>query len=298
MRRRLGRQIQKLALDAGMGCPNRDGRVSTGGCTFCLNEAFSPSYCRETKELHKQIERAIEFHAARHRTSQCYIAYLQSGSNTYAPIDVLEEIYNKILSHPKISGLIVGTRPDCIDEQKLKLLEHISHSKYVAVEYGVETLNDTTLHNTNRHHTSHTTLEAIARTKSHGLDVGAHLIIGLPNEREEHIIASVEGLNSLDIDSIKFHQLQIYHNTPMAMEWEQHPERFMFANIYNADSYIELLTRLIRHLNPKTSIERMASSAPRHLIAHSPLGGIRPDIVRQRVTERLLTLGAHQGDLL
>lgn len=298
IRRRLGTRIQKLALDAGMGCPNRDGSIGMGGCTFCLNETFSPSYCRETKDMHEQIERAIKFHAARRRTSQSYVAYLQSGSNTYATIDILEEIYGTILSHPQISGLIIGTRPDCIDEQKLELLEHIAHSKYVAVEYGVETLNDATLRHTNRRHTSLATLDAIARTKAHGLDVGAHLIIGLPYEREEHIITSIEGLNSLDINSIKFHQLQIYRNTPMAAEWEQHPERFMFGDSYNTESYVELLTLLIRHLNPQTSVERMASSAPRHLIAHSPLGGIRPDIVRQRVTERLNTLGAHQGDLL
>ena len=298
MRQRLGTRIQKLALDAGLSCPNRDGSVGFGGCTFCLNEAFSPSYCREGGSLYSQIDHAIAFHTSRRRDANSYIAYLQSGTNTHAPIEHLEKLYRNILSHPKISGLIVGTRPDCISSQKLDILEDISHSKYIAVEYGIESLNDTTLQHVNRGHNAASSLDAVRATKARGLDVGAHLIIGLPHESREQLTDSIALINDLGIDSIKFHQLQIYHNTPIEAEWRQHPERFMFAGNHHTEEYIDLIVNLIRHLSPTISIERMASSAPRHLIAHSPLNGIRPDMVRQLVIERLTALGAQQGDLL
>lgn len=298
MRQRLGTRPQKLALDVGLSCPNRDGNIAYGGCTFCLNKAFSPSYCREHDTLLRQIDRAIEFHALRRRTSERYIAYLQSGSNTYAPIEKLEEIYKTILSHPRISGIIVGTRPDCISPQKLDLLEHISHSTYVAIEYGIESLNDHTLRHVNRGHDTATTIEAIEATRARSIDIGAHLIVGLPGESEEQLISDMKLINRLGINFIKFHQLQIYRHTPIADEWRHHPERFMLGTPNSIDLYTRLMTTLIRHLDPKISIERMASTAPRHLVEHSPLGGLRPDMVRQRIIEELRAQDATQGDLI
>ena len=298
MRQRFGGRIQKLAIDAGLSCPNRDGGVGFKGCTFCLNEAFSPSYCRECNSLSEQIERAIKFHLSRNRKAEHYIAYLQSGSNTYANSDKLYKIYNEALSNPNISGLIIGTRPDCISSEILDILEDLSHRTYIAIEYGIESVYNTTLNHVNRGHNFECAVDAVAKSKSRGLDVGGHFILGLPNESHDDIISGISRINTLGLDFIKFHQLQIYRGTAMAKEYAEHPERFLFANNYTADDYIELLCDIISHLNPKIAIERLSSLAPRHLLLHSALGGIKPDKLRDMVIARMHSLNAKQGDLI
>ena len=297
LRERLGGRVQKIAIDAGLSCPNRDGRVSTGGCTFCREDAFSPDYCHTSQSIAEQIDRGISFHAARRRTARQYLAYFQSGTNTYAPISKLEQLYNEALAHPAIGGIIVGTRPDCISSEILDLLEHISTTRYVAVEYGIESVYDTTLSHVNRHHTFADAREAVRQTKARNIDCGAHFILGLPNESRDEIIASTSEINSLGVDFLKLNLLQIYRHTPIERVWEEHPERFLFAAEFSADDYISLLVDIIRRLSPTIAIERMVSLAPRHLTRFSPLGGMRPDEVRRRVIEQLDCLGAVQGDL-
>ena len=298
MRQRFGGRIQKLAIDAGLSCPNRDGRVGTKGCTFCLNEAFSPSYCRECNSLFEQIERAIQFHHSRNRKAEHYIAYLQSGSNTYADCDKLYKIYNEALSHPNISGLIIGTRPDCISSEILDILEDLSNDKYIAIEYGIESVYNTTLSHVNRGHNFECAIEAIAQSKARGFDVGGHFILGLPSESHNDIISGVRKINALGLDFIKFHQLQIYRGTAMESEYTNHPERFIFANGYNTDDYASLLCDIIRYLDPTIAIERLSSLAPRHLLSHSPLQGIKPHELRDMVIARMRSLSATQGDLI
>ena len=298
MRQRLGGRVQKLAIDAGLGCPNRDGTIARGGCTFCLNEAFSPSYCRQTKSITEQIDRALEFHSARGRKANVYLAYFQSGSNTHAPIDHLKRIYFEALSHPAITGIIIGTRPDCINSEILQLFADISQHYYIAIEYGIESVYDTTLSHVNRGHNFATAKAAITATKGLNIDVGAHFILGLPNESRTAIIEGIRHINALGIDFIKFHQLQIYNSTPMAREWKEHPERFLFAKESDTEVYISLLVEVIRRLNPAIAIDRLVTEAPRHLIAHSSLGGIRPDMLRDRLVASMLECGFKQGDLL
>lgn len=298
MRQRLGGRVQKLAIDAGLGCPNRDGTIARGGCTFCLSKAFSPSYCRQTSSITQQIDCALEFHSARGRSADAYLVYFQSGSNTYAPIEQLRDIYHEALSHPAISGIIVGTRPDCINSDILQLLDDISQRYYVAVEYGIESVYDTTLGHVNRGHDFATAKAAVAATKALNIDVGAHFILGLPNESSTAIIEGIHHINALGIDFIKFHQLQIYHTTPMAKEWEEHPERFLLTKDIDVEVYISLIIDIIRRLKPTIAIERIASEAPRHLILHSPLCGIRPDKLRDMLIKRMCDEGFRQGDLL
>lgn len=298
MRQRLGGRVQKLAIDAGLGCPNRDGTTAYGGCTFCLGEAFSPSYCRQAKSITEQIDRALEFHSLRGRKADVYLAYLQSGSNTHAPVEHLKHIYFEALSHPAISGIIIGTRPDCISSEILQLFSDIAQRYYIAVEYGIESVYDTTLSHVNRGHDFATAKAAIEATKALNIDVGAHFILGLPNESRKSIIEGIRHINALGIDFIKFHQLQIYHSTPMAREWEEHPERFLFADESDTEAYISLLVEVIRRLDPAIAIDRIVTEAPRHLIAHSSLGGIRPDELRNRLITSMLEGGFQQGDLL
>ena len=298
MRQRFGGRIQKLAIDAGLSCPNRDGRVGFAGCTFCLNEAFSPSYCRECNSLSEQIDRAIQFHLSRNRNAEHYIAYLQSGSNTYANSDKLYKIYDEALAHHKISGLIIGTRPDCITSEILDILEDLSHNTYIAIEYGIESVYNTTLSHVNRGHSFECAMEAVAASKARGLDVGGHFILGLPNECHDDILAGVGKINALGLDFVKFHQLQIYRGTAMAHEYANHPERFLFAHASGAEEYTSLLCEVIRHLDPTIAIERLSSLAPRQLLLHSPLQGIRPDQLRNMVITKMHTLNATQGDLI
>lgn len=297
MRRKFGGRIQKLALDAGFSCPNRDGSIAYGGCTFCLGEAFSPSYCRDSNELINQIDSALRFHNARGRNAEYYLAYLQAGTNTHATTSQLSNIYNEIISHPSISGIIIGTRPDCINSEILQLLHDISKTKYIAVEYGIESVYNTTLQHINRGHDFATAARAIAQTKALGIDVGAHFIIGLPNESREDIIAGVKQINSINIDFIKFHQLQIYRSTAIEREWREHPERFLFSHNFGIEQYTALIIDIIRRLNPHIAIERIVSQAPHHLIAYSPLGGMRPNEVRDMVVERMNSNGYNQGDI-
>ena len=297
MRRKLGGRVQKLAIDAGLSCPNRDGTIGFGGCTFCLGEAFSPAYCRETTSITEQIERALRFHSARDRRADAYLAYFQSNTNTHADVLHLERLYNEALSHPAISGIIIGTRPDCITSETLQLLAYIAQTKYVTVEYGIESVYDTTLTHVNRGHNFAQAVDAVAQTKAAGIDVGAHFILGLPNETTNDILAGLRHINALGIDFIKFHQLQIYRNTAMEHEWREHPERFLFGTQSRTEEYDDLLIEIIRRLDPRIAIERLASQAPRNLIAHSPLKGIRPHELRDMVVNRMLTENLRQGDL-
>ena len=298
IRKRLGGRVQKLSIEASMSCPNRDGRIAHGGCTFCLNEAFSPAYCREAKSITEQIEQGIKFHAVRHRHGDRYLAYFQSGSNTYNSIGNLERLYNEALSHPAISGIIIGTRPDCISSEILDLLEYFSTRNFVCIEYGIESTKEETLKHINRGHSYAQAQQAVALTRERGIECGAHLILGLHNESREEIIAHTTQLNTLDLQSIKLHQLQIYRNTPMAKEWTEHPERFLFADTISTEEYASLIIEFLRHLKSSIAIERMASVAPRHLLLHSPLRGVRPDRLRELIIKQMRTMGDTQGDLI
>lgn len=297
LRERLGGRVQKLSIDARLSCPNRDGTLSFGGCTFCLNDAFSPTYCRTARSITKQIDLGIEFHQRRRRTADRYIAYFQAGTNTHAPVEQLEKLYIEALSHPAISGIIIGTRPDCITSEKLDLLEHLAHNKYVAVEYGIESVYDSTLRRINRHHDFATAREAVRQTKARNIDCGAHFILGLPGESRDDIVEATAEINALGIDTIKFHQLQIYRSTAIATEWHNHPGEFLFGDNFGVEEYVELLIDILRRLDPDIAIERIASSSPHHLTEYSPLGGIRPDALRRRLVERMAERNIYQGDL-
>ena len=258
-RRLFGRRMQKLSVDAGFSCPNRDGTLTTGGCTFCNNAAFTPSYCSAEKSIARQIEEGIAFHQWRYREAKRYLVYFQSFSNTHAPLEVLRQRYLEALSHPEVEGLVIGTRPDCVDEEKLDLLAELAREKYIAVEYGIESVYDRTLQAVNRGHDFATAERAVRMTAERGLHVGAHFILGLPGETEEMLLEGVTKINRLPLTTIKFHQLQVMRSTPMAEEYDRHPERFRF---WTVEEYIELVVEMLRRLRPDVVVERFASEAP------------------------------------
>ena len=293
-RRLFGRRMQKLSVDAGFSCPNRDGRIATGGCTFCNNGAFTPSYCSRGLSITRQIEEGIAFHRWRYREAQRYLVYFQSFSNTYAPLEVLRERYEEALAHPDVAGLIIGTRPDCVDEAVLDYLAELARDRYVAVEYGIESVYDASLRAVNRGHDFATAERAVQMTTERGLACGAHFILGLPGETDERILEGVKAINRLGLTTVKFHQLQIFRDTAMAQEFDTHPDRF---RIWTVAAYIDLVVEVLRRLRPDVVGERFASEAPPRY-HHGPNWGlIRNEELWRRLEERLRERDTYQGEL-
>lgn len=289
-----GNRIQKVTINAGFSCPNRDGVLGVGGCTFCNNEAFTPSYCQPTKSVTQQINQGIAFHVNRYRKAERYLAYFQSFSNTYAPLERLKAVYDEALSHPLVEGIIVGTRPDCVDDEKLDYFAELSKSKYVALEYGVESCHDSTLLAINRGHNFECAKRTIEATAQRGIHCGAHFILGLPGESDEMLIEQTEIINSLPLTTIKFHQLQIFKDTAMAEEWKNSPENFRF---WTVDEYIDLFIEVLRRLRPNLVVERFASEAPPRYHEHHTWGLIRNEQLWLELEKRLKELNTYQGEL-
>jgi radical SAM protein (TIGR01212 family) len=284
-------RVQKLTIDAGFTCPNRDGSKGTGGCTFCNNNAFNPSYCQPGKSITQQIEEGIEFHRKRYRGSDKYIAYFQAYTNTYATLDRLKTLYEEALAHHAVIGLAIGTRPDCIWEELLDYLVVLSKQYYLIVEYGIESCYNNTLFRVNRGHTFEESVEAIDLTAKKGIRQGAHFIIGLPGETEENILSGMKIISRLPLQNIKFHQLQIVRNTLMAKEYEKNPDSF---KLYSLQEYLDLIVRIIELLNPAIVVERIAGEAhPDYLV--KPSWGLRYYEILQRFEDLLESRDTWQG---
>ncbi|NVN95302.1 MAG: TIGR01212 family radical SAM protein [Bacteroidetes bacterium] len=287
-----GERIQKLSIDAGFTCPNRDGRISIGGCTYCNNDAFNPSYCLPEKSVNQQIEEGIEFHTKRYRRAEKYLAYFQAFSNTYAPLSDLKKIYNQALHHPSIAGLVIGTRPDCIDEEKLDYFAQLSKEKYLIIEYGIESCYDKTLQTINRGHNFETLRKILELTAAKEIKTGGHIIFGLPSETKQEMLAEAEILSKLPLNNIKFHQLQIIKNTTMEQQYFKSPKDFIF---FELDEYIEFMVDFLERLNPLFVVERFAGEVPPRFLVNPGWGLIRNDQILQKIEKRLEERETWQG---
>ncbi len=274
-RRLFGRPMQKLTIDAGFSCPNRDGTVGTGGCTFCNNEAFSPSYCHAQKSITQQLDEGIHFHAHRRRQGTGFLAYFQSYSNTYAPLPVLRELYEEALAHPKVSGVVIGTRPDCVDAEKLDYLASLARGHYVMVEYGIESCYDRTLAAIRRGHDYACTQAAIAATAERGIACGGHLILGLPGESREEMVAEAEMLSRLPLATLKLHQLQVLKGSQLGREYQRRPE--CLPPPFELNEYVGLVCDFLERLRPDIVVERFAASVPPRMQADPARGWHHPD---------------------
>lgn len=291
-RRLFGSRVQKVAVNAGFTCPNRDGSISTGGCTFCNNSAFTPSYCQPTKSVTEQIAEGIEFHRRRYRTATRYLAYFQSFSNTYAPLEQLRALYDEALANPLVAGIVVGTRPDCVDEQKLDYFASLAQSHYVALEYGIESCNDAVLASVNRGHDFATAERAVRMTAERGIHCGAHFILGLPGQSDEELIAQTDIINTLPLTTVKFHQLQVFRGTTMAEQYDRAPEQFRF---WTVEQYIELFSEILSRLRPDIVVERFASEAPPRYHYGRNWGLVRNETLWMMLEKRLLEKSVYQG---
>ena len=261
-REHFGTRVQKLSVDAGFSCPNRDGSLGTGGCTFCTNEAFNPSYCRRVDSITAQLDEGIAFHRHRYRSAARYLAYFQAYSNTYAPLDVLRLRYTEALRHPEVMGIVVGTRPDCIDDGVLNLLADLAKDAYVAIEFGIESCYDRTLRLVNRGHDFACTQRAVQGAALRGLPVGGHLILGLPGESRDDLLDEVPLINELPLDTVKFHQLQILKGTTMERQYHD-DESFRRSLLqFTLEEYIALICDILERLRPDLIVERLAGEVP------------------------------------
>ena len=283
-------RVQKLSIDTGFTCPNRDGKKSFGGCTYCNNITFKPNYCENEKSISQQIEEGIVFFSKKYKT-QKYLAYFQSFTNTYAPIEILKQKYEEALSHPSIIGLVIGTRPDCIDDEILNYLANLAKKNFIAIEFGVESTKNKTLDLINRCHSFEDTKNAIIKTVNKNIHVGVHLIIGLPKENEDDILNHAKELSKLPIKTLKLHQLQIIKGTKIANQFKERPEDFLF---FTADDYINLIVKFLEILNPNIVVERFVSQAPQNLLI-SPKWGLKNFEIIAKLEKKLLSLKTFQG---
>lgn len=287
-----GARVQKVSIDAGFTCPNRDGTKGSGGCTYCLNDAFNPSYCVPSKSVTQQIEEGVEFHKWRYSEAVSYLAYFQAFSNTYAPLDKLKELYEEALSFNGVIGLIIGTRPDCIDEEKLAYIKELSQRCYVAVEYGIESCYNKTLKRINRGHSFEDAIRAVERTSELGINAGAHFIFGLPGESRAEMMNQVDIISRLPVKTVKFHQLQIIKGTVMEKEFRENPEDF---ELFSWEEYLEFFISFLERLNPEIVVERFTGEAPPRFLTGEGWGKKRTDQIVSLIEKRLEESDTWQG---
>lgn len=289
-----GGRVQKVTIDGGFTCPNRDGTKGYGGCTYCNNDAFNPSYCQPEKPISQQIAEGIEFHARRYRRAEKFLAYFQAYSNTYDTLENLKQKYGEALTFQNVVGLVIGTRPDCVDDEKLRCFQELSKTHYIILEYGIESCYDQTLTLINRGHTFTDSVEAIKKTAEFGLKTGAHLILGLPGESRGQILAEAEIVSQLPLTTLKLHQLQIVKDTQMAKDFAVFPEKYQF---FGLEEYIDLVIDFLERLDPAIVIERFAGEVPPRFLAGPNWGTIRYDQVLAMIENRLKSRDTWQGRL-
>ena len=283
-------KMQKVPLNAGFSCPNRDGTKGLGGCSYCNNRMFSPDYCHRQDTISRQINNGIDFFADKYPDMR-YLAYFQTYTNTYGDTKALMSMYHEALAHPKVDGLIISTRPDCMEDNLLKELSALARDRFVMVEYGVESTIDRTLEAINRGHDFAASRDAIHRTAASGIYTGAHMILGLPGESRDDILAHADKLSELPLTTVKLHHLQIIKDTAMARQYAEQPETFRF---FTVDEYARLCVEFAERLRPDIVIERFVSQSPKEFLI-APDWGLKNNEFTVKVSRMFKTLDTWQG---
>jgi radical SAM protein (TIGR01212 family) len=286
-----GERIQKVTIDAGFTCPNRDGSISTGGCTFCNNDAFNPSYCIPNKSITQQISEGIRFHAKRYKNATKFLAYFQAYSNTYKSVTELKKIYSEALNSEGVIGLIIGTRPDCVNEEIFDLLEEINKNYLLTVEFGIESVYDKTLEIINRGHNYAKSVWAINEAHKRGIKTGGHIIFGLPGEDYSMMMKSAAIISQLPLHTVKFHQLQYVSGTKLGEEYAANPQNF---KLFEVDEYVNFISEYLGYLSPNFIIERLAGETqPDKNLATK--WDLRYDQVLQKIEKKMEEKDIWQG---
>ena len=283
-------KIQKISLNAGFSCPNRDGNKGLGGCTYCNNQTFNPAYCKTEKSVTEQLQEGVDFFARKYPKMD-YLAYFQAYTNTYGELERLKNLYEEALQTPGVKGLVIGTRPDCMPEELLDYLEELAKKHFILIEYGVESTKDKTLEQINRGHDFECSADAIRRTAARGLPVGAHVILGLPGETKEEVLQHADRLSELPLSTLKLHQLQIIRGTRLAAQIEADPN---MVHLYKAEEYADLVIDFLERLRPDIAVERFVSQSPKELLI-APDWGLKNFEFTHLVEKKMKLQGNFQG---
>ncbi len=285
-----GRTVYKVNVDAGFTCPNRDGTVSVGGCIYCNNDSFRPAACTSAASVRDQIEKGIPYLRRRYGAEK-FIVYFQPFTNTYAPVATLERLYREALDQPGVVGLAIGTRPDCVDEEKIALLEGLAQDHFILVEYGLQSIHDRTLEFINRGHDYACFKRALEMTTGRGIKVGAHLILGFPTETRDDMLAMADELSGLSVGFIKLHQLQVIKGTALA---ELHAAKPFHTLGY--EEYIALVADFLERLSPDIIIQRLFAAAPEDILIAPIWNRTRSEFLND-LDSYMESAGSYQGKL-
>lgn len=290
LRQRFPYKVQKISVDAGFTCPNRDGRLGTGGCIYCNNDSFNPSYCQREKSVKQQLVEGKEFFRRKYPEMR-YMAYFQAFTNTYSTLDHLKSLYEEALDVEDVVGLVIGTRPDCIDDTLLDYLTQLARQTMVTLEYGIETANDDTLRLIRRGHDFQCVRDAVERTKGRGIVIGGHVILGLPGEDAEESVRQATIMSELGLDVLKIHQMQIIRGTRLAQMYAENP-----FHLYSLEEYSELIVRYLEHLSDDMVVERFASQSPKEMLI-APKWGLKNYELTNLIVNKMKREGRRQGSL-
>lgn len=290
LRQRFPYKVQKISVDAGFTCPNRDGRLGTGGCIYCNNDSFNPSYCQREKSVKQQLVEGKEFFRRKYPEMR-YMAYFQAFTNTYSTLDHLKSLYEEALDVEDVMGLVIGTRPDCIDDTLLDYLTQLARQTMVTLEYGIETANDDTLRLIRRGHDFQCVRDAVERTKGRGIVIGGHVILGLPGEDAEESVRQATIMSELGLDVLKIHQMQIIRGTRLAQMYAENP-----FHLYSPEEYSELIVRYLEHLSDDMVVERFASQSPKEMLI-APKWGLKNYELTNLIVNKMKREGRRQGSL-
>ena len=291
IKQKFGYRVQKISIDIGFTCPNRDGSKGYGGCTYCNNSSFNPDYCGPEKNITEQLKEGIDFFSKNGKTIK-YLAYFQAYTNTYSDLSTLKQMYEEALSVKDVVGLVIGTRPDCISEEIIDYLSELSKKYFISLEFGVESTLNKTLLKVNRCHTFEDTVQAYKMSENKGLELGAHLIIGLPGESRDDILGHAERISKLPISTLKLHHLQIVKHSIMAVQYKKNPEDF---KLFTAEAYIDLITEFITYLRPDIVIERFISEAPQGLLIAPKWNRLKNFEIVDLIDKKLIEKDLWQG---
>ena len=292
LREQLPIKVQKISINAGFTCPNRNGDKGWGGCTYCNNQTFNPAYCKTERTVTEQLEEGKRFFARKYPDMK-YLAYFQAYTNTYGDVKTVIGKYEEALAVNDIVGIVIGTRPDCMPNELLEYLKELNRRTFLMVEYGIESVNDATLARINRGHTYAETIDAVERTAKVGIRTGGHVILGLPGEEHDELMRQAVVLSELPLTTLKLHQLQLIRGTRMAHEYEQRPKDF---HLYTADEYIDLVIDYVEHLRPDLVLERFVSQSPKELLI-APDWGLKNYEITERIKKRMCERATYQGRL-
>lgn len=286
-----GERIQKISLNAGFTCPNRDGSKGIGGCTYCNNKSFNKNKHSGVATITQQLDSGISFFKHK-QNSQRYFAYFQSYTNTYADVCLVKELYLEALRHPNVVGLVIGTRPDCVNEELLDFLTELAKTNFVSLEFGIESTLNRSLKAINRCHTFEETVNAYAQAQGRGIHLGGHIILGLPGESRSEMLNHAVELSKLPLQSLKIHHLQIVKHTKMAYDYTRESSAFQ---LFKFEEYIDFVIDFITYLEPSIHIERFISEAPLQLLIAPQWGGVKNFEVVEKIKKKLIKKDVWQG---